>query len=332
MAKEIFPGYNLDIDAIEKVIKEREPESVLIQVPEGLRRKSFALLDELKKRTGVHCWLWGEENFGACDIPVDTKADLVFNLGHSDIPNLDFDREKYRFIPLTYNMNYEELFELIPIDEMPDSVGLVSTIQHVHALEQLEEYLEGKGHKAVIAKGSRRIACPGQILGCNVSAAEACGKVEAYLYLGTGRFHPLAISMALGKPVHVLDPQSRWFFTIDEEERNRFEKQRWGVISQAKKAKTFGILVSTKPGQHRYITAKDLRDKLNAHKKKAYIVMLDMITPGRLLSLGMDAYVVTACPRIAIDDYKSYESPLLTTPEVDNLLGIGEFIIMDQFS
>jgi 2-(3-amino-3-carboxypropyl)histidine synthase len=51
------------------------------------------------------------------------------------------------------------------------------------------------------------------------------------------------------------------------------------------------------------------------------LVYLDIIEPDRLLNLGVEAAVCTACPRIAVDDADRYSIPLLTPPEFEILLG-----------
>jgi 2-(3-amino-3-carboxypropyl)histidine synthase len=51
------------------------------------------------------------------------------------------------------------------------------------------------------------------------------------------------------------------------------------------------------------------------------LVYLDAVEPDRLLNLGVEAAVCTACPRIALDDAERYSIPLLTPPEFEILLG-----------
>jgi 2-(3-amino-3-carboxypropyl)histidine synthase len=47
---------------------------------------------------------------------------------------------------------------------------------------------------------------------------------------------------------------------------------------------------------------------------------LDNIEPDRLLNLGAEAAVSTACPRIALDDSAKYGIPILTPPEFEVLV------------
>ena len=55
--------------------------------------------------------------------------------------------------------------------------------------------------------------------------------------------------------------------------------------------------------------------------RQADVVILEEFHPDRLLPFDADAYVSTACPRIAIDDYLRYSKPLLTPVEVEIMLG-----------
>lgn len=67
--------------------------------------------------------------------------------------------------------------------------------------------------------------------------------------------------------------------------------------------------------------AKELRQKAEQKGKEAFLIMLDEVTPEALLSFKADAFVNTACPRIAIDDAARYKVPLLTPIEFEIALG-----------
>jgi 2-(3-amino-3-carboxypropyl)histidine synthase len=54
--------------------------------------------------------------------------------------------------------------------------------------------------------------------------------------------------------------------------------------------------------------------------------MLDNISPDLLLAyMDLDAFVVTACPRVAIDDANMYKKPLLTPKELEIVLDIRKW-------
>ena len=51
---------------------------------------------------------------------------------------------------------------------------------------------------------------------------------------------------------------------------------------------------------------------------EAYILIVDNLNPDILLPyMELDGFVVTACPRIAIDDSQMYKKPLLTPKELE---------------
>ena len=71
--------------------------------------------------------------------------------------------------------------------------------------------------------------------------------------------------------------------------------------------------------------ARELRKLLRWKRKDASLILMDKFDPEKLKALGFDAYVSTACPRIAIDDVAMYEAPLLTPHELEIVLGVREW-------
>ncbi len=67
--------------------------------------------------------------------------------------------------------------------------------------------------------------------------------------------------------------------------------------------------------------AKEIKKILEDNNMEAYIIMADNINPEILLPyMELDAFVVSACPRIAIDDSQMYKKPLLTPQELEIVL------------
>jgi 2-(3-amino-3-carboxypropyl)histidine synthase len=113
--------------------------------------------------------------------------------------------------------------------------------------------------------------------------------------------------------------------TIDEF-KDRILRIRFAKIIKAKEAKKFGIIVSSKRGQFRLDLAKSLKKMINKEKKEAFIIMLDNISPDLLIPyMGLDAFIVTACPRVAIDDANMYKKPLLTPKELEIVLDLKKW-------
>ena len=61
---------------------------------------------------------------------------------------------------------------------------------------------------------------------------------------------------------------------------------------------------------------------------------MDLVTPDQLLQFKVDAYVNTACPRLAIDGIGRFQSPMLTPQEFEIVLGEREWekLVLDEIT
>lgn len=178
-----------------------------------------------------------------------------------------------------------------------ERIGLVTTAQFVHELDEIKEGLEKAGKKVFIAPGRPN---PGQVLGCDAQAAKgAAGKgAECIVYLGTGRFHPLRAAEETGLPTYMVHP-SGGMGEVSKDQLMKHRKIRAARVHRFKEAKTVGILVSTKPGQERFEEALKLKERFK--EKEAFVFVANELNPGYFTGYGVDAWVNTACPRIAED-------------------------------
>jgi 2-(3-amino-3-carboxypropyl)histidine synthase len=317
--------YSFD-DAI-RWAKENGYGKVLIQIPDGLIPHAHEIAEQFEK-DGIKARIWMGGNFGACDTvnPKIAGCDALIHVGHAEMPNLKLDYPVY-FHELRDDVDPIPAVEKV-LGELKSPIGLISTVQHVHKLDEVKEFLREKGIEALIGMPSGRIKYPGQVLGCNFSSVLMVkSKVEMYLYIGTGVFHPLGAAMVTGKKVLALDPHTGKHEPI--EQRERFLRVRYGLIAKAMDFERAAIIVSAKPGQNRMVIAEQLKGKAEDRGKKADILMMDGISPQALMGSGYDVYVSTACPRIALDDYMNYDRPILTVREFEVVLGIRKEWAMD---
>ncbi len=265
-----------------------------------------------------------EPCYGACDLR-DSEAkrlgcDKIIHYGHSKFVDSD--------IPTEYVEIKSEEKITIPEGEIKKlnglrKVGLVSALQFVDSLPQIKKQLEDSGKEIFIGESSNKNLCAGQILGCNTSAAKAVEKkVDCFLYIGSGRFHPLGVALATKRPVLVFDTEKN---KIEKVETEKFIRQRLATIELARDAKIFGILVSTKPGQMNLKAAEEVKKRIEKAGKSAYILALDEIKPEKLdyigsESGGIDAFINTACPRVGIEDRTSFRKPILNLDEAEGIL------------
>ena len=75
-------NYELELKRIVDKIKKVEAESVLLQLPDGLKPSGPVLVDYLKSESSAEISIWLGECFGACDLP-DSDCDLVVQFGHA---------------------------------------------------------------------------------------------------------------------------------------------------------------------------------------------------------------------------------------------------------
>jgi len=313
--------YDFRLDDVARWVADKGASTVALQMPEGLKAHAQVVGRELEARTGARCVLIADPCYGACDVDrrFPDYADVLVQFGHADIPSMRAGPDVL-FVEVFMDLDVSALLpRALPL--LRGTVGLLTTVQHVRALDQVREWLEAHGHPVLIGRGDSRIVHPGQVLGCNISAVEPLkGRADSYLYLGSGNFHPLSVAIETDRPVVVIDPLMQEVRELGEL-RERILRQRHGAIVRASEARRFVVLVSTKVGQNRLDLAWELRDKLEAAGRTADVVVLEEFHPDRLLPFDADAFVSTACPRIAIDDYLRYPKPLLTPVEVDIVLG-----------
>ena len=311
----------------EVCLKLQGKKRIGVQVPEGLKPRAHQIVERVRKLTGAKVVLWGEPTYGACDLadrPLEEiGADALIHMGHLPMPyHSEFYAVPTYFVPVkhTGKLVLEKKGVKIIKNILPRKIGIVTTAQHLHLIEEASSKLEGAGFDTSVTTGGPRLAAAGQLLGCNSSVARKLN-VDGYLYIGTGLFHPLTVALSTGKKVACIDPHSG---EVTEADAKPFLKQRYAAISVAKNAKRWSVLFSSQIGQKRIDLADKVAELLTADGKEVMIIGSIHQSYEQLLGMGIEAAVITACPRLAIEDGPTWPIPLLTVPEVQILLGKRE--------
>jgi 2-(3-amino-3-carboxypropyl)histidine synthase len=314
----MFTDYDFELENICKTILKKKYGTVGLQFPEGLKRYAGRIAEHIERNCDVQVIISAEPCYGACDLDSGMGIDLLVHFGHSSIPSIKIDKPVL-FIEVRSNLDVLKVVDKAS-RSLKGKLGLVTTVQHIDHLSIISTFLKKKGIGTVIGKGDDRIAYDGQVLGCNFSSATSIlNEVDAYLFIGSGNFHPLGVALTTQKEVIAADPYSNEVRDI-KKIKEKILRQRFGAIVRAENAKNFGILVGTKIGQRRWALARELNKLIKDHGKKALFLTMGNFDPSYLKSFDVDAWVSTACPRIAIDNYMRYEIPILTPVELKIVL------------
>lgn len=318
--------HDLETEHVTREIQERGAKRVLIQLPDGLRPRALSLAEELTNLTGAEILLSGDSCYGACDVAVGQAktlgADLIVHYGHSGM----FEDAETPVIYVEAKMYFDSealVAAALPLIEGWGKIGLASTAQHIHALGEVAEALRRSGHQPVTGNSSWKALYDGQVLGCDYRTAQSIAEeVEGYLFIGSGRFHPIGLAIAAGKPVVTADPYTLTAGVIDEKEIMRLAMRRMAAITAAKGARRIGVLVSLKPGQLQLNTARSLCERLEHGGKSPVIICMDEIGETQLENFAeAEAFISTACPRIALESVANIKKPILSPTEAEVMLG-----------
>jgi len=199
---------------------------------------------------------------------------------------------------------------------MPKKIGLAATVQFIDYIDEIKQYLSTREKIAFIDKDRQKYE--GQLLGCDTTGAEKISEdVDAFLYIGTGVFHPLGIALKIDKDVYCYDPISAVMTKIDITQVERYNKKRKAAYVKFLEASEIGILVSLKPGQNNLKKAIELKNKLK--DKNCYIFVFDTLDFGQLENFPfVQCWVNTACNRI-LDDYEKFTKPLVDLSDIERM-------------
>ena len=316
--------FDLEETRLRKEITKRGAKLILVQLPEGLKAEGPRLA-AIAEEAGALAIVSADPCYGACDLALadaeSLGADLIIHYGHS--PQIKQERVPTIYIEARAKINVKEAVKkAIPLLKHWNSIGLVTTVQHIHTLNEAKESLLKAG-KTVAIGDAGQAKYAGQVTGCDYSNAKSVSKeVDAFLFIGGGRFHAIGVALATAKPTIIADPYEKRAYPIHDEVQ-RILKQRWASISEAKKAEKFGILIGLKSGQKKVKEAMEAKEKLEKSGKKATLLALREITPEALMQFPpIDAFVNTACPRVSLDDASKFPKPVLTFEET--LVVVGE--------
>ena len=209
---------------------------------------------------------------------------------------------------------------------LPRKLGLATTVQFLDYVDEIKEFLEKNGKTIFIDKIKQKYE--GQLLGCDAGAAEKIkDNVDAFLYIGTGVFHPLGIALNIDKEVFCYDPLHAVMSRIDRKQVDRYNAKRKGAYLKFLEANEIGFLVSLKPGQNNFKKAVEWKSRLN--DKNCYIFAFDTLDFNQVENFPfIECWVNTACNRI-LDDYGKFPKPLVDLADIEKMEAKTELITIN---
>jgi 2-(3-amino-3-carboxypropyl)histidine synthase len=316
-------GFDFEEERIKQEIAKLGAKRVLLQLPEGLKPEGPRLA-KIVERTGVVPIISADPCYGACDLATAEAErlgiDMIIHFGHAKLV-------RHEQIPTVYvearaNVTVAEAVEKsLQLLRIYGKIGLATTVQHVQTLDEAREILVRSG-KTVVVGDAGRVNYAGQVIGCDYSNVRSVANdVDAFLFIGGGRFHALGIALTTSKPTIIADPYENRAFSINEEAQ-KILKQRWFSVKEAKHAKTFGVLVGLKLGQKHLYDALKIKEIAEKNGKTVFLFAIREILPEALMEFpSVDAYVNTACPRVSLDAPAKFLKPVLTVNEFMVVVG-----------
>lgn len=310
-------GFDFEEERIKQDIARLGAKRVLLQLPEGLKPEGPRLAKIIEK-AGALPIISADPCYGACDLATAEAErlgiDLIVHFGHAKL--LKHEQVPTVYVEARATVTVAEALEkTVPLLSKYGKIGLATTVQHVQTLDEAREILVRAG-KTVVVGDAGRVNYAGQVIGCDYSNVKSVANdVEAFLFIGGGRFHALGVALSTSKPTVIADPYENRAYFIDEEAQTVL-KQRWACIEEAKHAATFGVLIGLKLGQKRLDDALKIKEIAEKNGKAAFLFAIREILPEALMEFPtVDAYVNTACPRISLDASSKFLKPVLTVNE-----------------
>jgi diphthamide biosynthesis enzyme Dph1/Dph2-like protein len=215
------------------------------------------------------------------------------------------------FLEAPYSGTVELCSETLKYIQKFKKIGLYASVQFISKLERVKKQLHEIGVEWVTSKPARTHVV-GQILGCDSSKEflNLSEQIDGYLYVGDGKFHPLALVYAqkdceVIKEVIVNDPVSSHMSLMGIEDIRNILKRYKASLVTFLTANTVGILITIKPGQE-HLKPSFAFEKVFPSKKFYYFID-NVVSFNNLEDFNfIECWVNTTCPRVGFDDQEKF--------------------------
>ena len=319
--KVAIDNYLFDLSPLEGLRARR----VVLEAPQGFVRILPRLARFINKRFGAETLYRLEPSYGLCSLSLGLatgygEGTVLVHIGHDFYPYPLCGLRSCRYklpsnivtIPGEYLGGNPAILADKAIEKNPgDRVAIGYSAQHRTLAQNLKTELERRGI---------RVAYIGPILGCYFAPfTRLQGRVESYIVVAGGLFHALGLGLALGGEARVLrlDPYRESCDDVSEKIRRVLASRLW-AMKRFQEARRVGIIVGLLPGQHRPGIVRALESMLRRRGVEYDLILAERLNREMLDNLdphSYDAYIVTSCPRLAVDDLGDYWKPVLAPGE-----------------
>ncbi len=194
-------------------------------------------------------------------------------------------------------------------------VGLYASVQFVNKLDTVKKQLAEAGIRMITSKADRTHV-PSQLLGCDNYhdslhlPEKEFQEMDCYLYIGDGKFHPLALVYAQKenpaiKEIVCNDPIQKQLILVGVNNIKTILKKYRGSLMKFLSATSIGVIVTIKPGQEQFRPSLMLEKRFP--DKKFYYFIDNVVSFDQLENFNfIDVWVNTACPRVGFDDQEKF--------------------------
>ncbi|MCS7128283.1 MAG: diphthamide biosynthesis enzyme Dph2 [Sulfolobales archaeon] len=320
--------YDLGFNELREFIEENKPRRLLVQLPDGLKFLALNIVSLIKSiDSSIEVYLSSDPSYGACTLALEDAitvgADALIHFGHIECPLAIKPSIPVLYIPAYYlgklpEKSLEKLLEEMHLSKDSVSVVIVASTQYVKLVEELRKVLENLGCEVIVPSGG---PYPGLVIGCNYSSIPV-GSSYIYVVISSGYFHATGLCLHLGIDARVLliDVARDELINMSRECRKILAKRMY-LVSQLinNPVKRVALIVGQAIGQYRPALVKLLEEKLKEKGIDVVKVVARYLSLNELIALDQgvkaDAYVVTSCPRLPIDDLASFHKPVITPGE-----------------
>ena len=196
------------------------------------------------------------------------------------------------------------------------NLGLYASVQFCNNLEKVKQQLE-KINITPITSRPDRTHTSQQLLGCDVyhNSLNKTEEVDSYLYIGDGKFHPLALvymqkDSAEMKEIICNDPIEESMKIMSMENIKNILQKYKSALMKFLSSDSVGVIITIKPGQE-HLQPSFALEKKYPHKKFYYFID-NTVSFNQLENFNfIDVWVNTTCPRVGFDDQEKFEKGVI---------------------